>query len=114
MPKALKDKWIADLRNPKRKQCTTSLSDGNGGFCCLGRLMVVADGRIRKSRSLDGEWGLPTIRFARAHGITPYLSDCTNFLLTIEGKQKAASQHNDEGRTFAEIADAIERDVEGV
>lgn len=105
MPAALKAAWIADLRNPKRKQCTEQLSDGKGGFCCLGRLMVAACG---KTYDPEAE-GLPPQRF-----LDKYEISFQNPRLTIDGVSKVASEHNDTGATFAQIADAIERDVEGV
>jgi hypothetical protein len=112
MPKALKKKWIADLRANPDKQGRDALRDGDNKFCCLGRLMMVADGHVR-AKVRDGQY--PSLNFAKKHGISGTANDeRLNFVLEIGGSRLTASQHNDGGRTFAEIADAIERDVEGV
>ena len=114
MPAALKAAWIADLRNPKRRQCEGELRDGAGGFCCLGRLIVVADGRITNANKAD-DADLPALDFAKKHLIDHTGdSEGVNFTLTINGWKTFASAHNDHGATFAQIADAIEREVEGV
>lgn len=112
MPKALKKKWIADLRANPDKQGRDALRDGDNKFCCLGRLMMVADGHVR-AKVRDEEY--PSLNFAKKHGISSTAKDNhLNFVLEIGGRRTTASTHNDEGRTFAQIADAIERDVEGV
>lgn len=118
MPEELKDAWVKDLRNPKIKQTDNVLSNKEGGFCCLGRLMVVAEGGVRKRDTHNLEGYLPSSNFARRHNIEGMIdkeeekgNNSLNFKLKINGRVKWASEHNDEGRTFLEIADAIERDV---
>jgi hypothetical protein len=116
MPKALRDKWVAALRSGDFGQCQNELRSSDGRYCCLGVLAVVAgeDTAAVACGGYLGRW------FHERHGITPAklsgyedgMGRC-NFLLTIGGKTAFASVHNDSyDRTFAEIADAIERDIE--
>ena len=46
-------KWAKDLEAPRRKQAQGYLKEGNG-YCCLGRLCVVAGVRW-KDGGFDGE-----------------------------------------------------------
>jgi hypothetical protein len=112
MPKALKKAWIADLRANPDKQGRSALRSEDDKFCCLGRLMMVADGHVR-AHPRNEEY--PSLNFAKKHGISSTAIDNhLNFVLEIGGRRTAASTHNDAGRTFAQIADAIARDIKGV
>jgi hypothetical protein len=93
MDAQLKSKWVRALRSGKFKQCRDVLFDSkSGGYCCLGVLTKVAGIKIGVdvSDSCFPGYGW----FTRAVG-----SDYD--MLT---------SMNDEGRTFSEIADRIERD----
>lgn len=121
MPKELLAKWLAALRSGDFQQCRGSMmkvDEGQPGFCCLGVLAKVAD-----ADESEMARGTPSRRFldsARIEFVTegpksnglmdsadagnPYLPPIQNF----------ATCANDGGRTFAEIADAIEACSEGV
>lgn len=115
MPKMnseLKAKWVAALRDPRRKQ-------GNGwlrtedGMCCLGVLCDVID--PSQWESCDPKtawlWGegpgssvLPAASVNALVGFDPASED-----LFINGVSARPQQHNDmHCATFLQIADAIE------
>jgi hypothetical protein len=114
MPKELLDKWLAALRGGEYKQAKSRLSD-ESGYCCLGLLQVMACGDVERYENGESkhypstEWlGTQSIEFVDHNvdgpGWTPYLPTLDN----------VASNANDDGKTFAEIADAIEACAEGV
>ena len=45
MNKEIKDKWVKALLSGEYQQCQGKLNDGNGGFCCLGVLTEVVEGK---------------------------------------------------------------------
>ena len=115
----IKAKWVAALRSGEYRQSTRRvLSDGDGGWCCLGVLcdlyaketgaawQPLADGMALPSGGLYyppayvREW-------ARFHEDSQPVS--------IGGARASVAVHNDgvsiPGRTFAEIADAIEEQL---
>jgi hypothetical protein len=118
MPEVLKKKWVSALRSGDYEQGRGFLHDG-GRFCCLGVLVEVAG----ESADDFHDTQLPSLEFAQRHGITgtgdPGHSTL-NFDLCIKGDDfddalvRRASEWNDDGYTFAQIADAIETDIEGV
>lgn len=110
----VKKLWVEALRSPKYKQVQGMLKDGRK-FCCLGVLCDI---------SKLGKWGKRD-----NGGFTPYridaefdsdtelpervwewagLPDSLGSTVSINGKRLDLASHNDAGRTFAEIADAIE------
>lgn len=100
--------WVADLRANGDKQGRQALCR-DGKYCCLGRLCelaVVAGVVERKSQSSSvgygGEQLLPppeVMKWAGFNEDTPVI---------IRGVPQSLYWHNDAGRTFAEIANAIE------
>lgn len=111
MPKKLLAKWLAALRSEKYAQVAGIMHDGDNGFCCLGVLQYASCGEIHE----DGRHYLPAqswlskngVEFRNSVGETskePYLPSL----------EKNASSANDDGATFAEIADAIEACAEGI
>jgi hypothetical protein len=118
MPKPLLDKWLAALRSSSIdgkpiRQAREVLHNGRGGYCCLGVLQVCAAGRVSKNRKDDVQ--LPSFGWLVKHGVDflsergvrddcPYLPQLCN----------SAAEANDNGQTFAEIADAIEACAEGI
>ena len=107
MPKDLKDKWLAALRSGEYKQCKSTLSDGVG-YCCLGVLQMVADGQVEKETDAMAEM-VPTNLWYVNHKVKNYYS--RGFCL---GDDSALAEMNDSGMSFKDIADVIEREVEGV
>lgn len=108
MPKDLKDKWLAALRSGEYKQCKGTLSDGEG-YCCLGVLQMVADGRVERFNGVPE--AVPTISWYGRHHIG-ILDDLRAF--SLKDGCRALAEMNDGGLSFKEVADAIERGVEGV
>lgn len=115
----VKAQWVAALRSGEYTQAAGALRNSKG-FCCLGVLCDLH----HKAHPDAGEW-VPE----KDHGLQTYLgatsmpteevlawADCGGFggfggfgLLKIPGAQDATLvSHNDRGRTFLEIADAIE------
>ena len=111
-------KWVADLRSGKYKQGKGSLNC-DGKLCCLGVACEVAiqNGvkvQVIKTKiddaSYDGGFGfLP-------ESVRDWLG-----LRTVDGEYKTGDCHytslaklNDKGKTFAEIADIIEGEPEGL
>lgn len=116
----IKSRWVAALRSGEYKQTTGRLRR-DGGMCCLGVLtdLAVRDGVAAWISSSGGEPGsieddtgevrislLPNI-VARWAGL-PIDGDQCGPKVSIQQLKCALAEHNDSGRTFAEIADAIE------
>jgi hypothetical protein len=118
MPKELLEKWLAALRTNSIDgkpitQATEVLHNGKGGYCCLGVLQVCAAGRTQKNVTDDVQ--LPSLSWLTKHGVEFYGergSTCDSPWLP--SLNEAASSANDQGKSFAEIADAIEACAEGV
>lgn len=102
MDTKLKSKWVKALRSDKYKQAQRCLRDPfSGGLCCLG---VLAD--------IQGaEWNGATPRInnqdVRRDG-EGFLGDLACAGL-IKREQDTLAGMNDTGKTFAEIADYIEK-----
>lgn len=112
----IKAKWVAALRSGEYKQLQGALrSDNEAGscFCCLGVLcdLYTEDKGIEWDlRKLEDESdAVPSTTVAAwarfSWDESGYAKDP---FVVIDGKSKKLSAHNDTGRTFAEIADAIE------
>lgn len=111
--------WVAALRSGEYTQGTGALKYTNNGFaaryCCLGVACEVFAERARIAAAVLRGSGL--VEFAGNHSYLPgaiseYLGLADEFdppLLMASGVHHPASKLNDEGMSFAEIADAIER-----
>lgn len=103
-------RWIAALRSGNYNQCRGRLrlmvDDKPVGYCCLGVACEVArDAGIIKE--YDGKNGVPDSWFDDyAPPLEPYPR---NLLLRIDGIVDSATNFNDQGVPFDQIADAIER-----
>lgn len=107
MPKELATKWLAALRSGAYVQGQGSLySTEPERFCCLGVLEHCADGSVEAR-------GIPSYNWVRKHKIIflnkygdssdmPYLSSWDLY----------ASEANDEGKSFEEIAKELEKEIE--
>ena len=93
MNRAIGKEWAADLRAgpPQAKEV---LFDGTG-YCCLGRLCVLA--------------GVPEILLRKVYLPSHLILDWAG-MKTPNGRYRGGSlvKDNDAGKTFAEIADIIE------
>ncbi len=106
----LKQKWLAALRSGDYKQ-TKSCLHNKDGYCCLGVLCDISG---------IGHWD----QNKEVHGEIPYVASNGKRWFSIaptEVKQAVAADSvdsavwagvidmNDEGKTFAEIADYLEK-----
>jgi hypothetical protein len=102
MDAEIKRKWVEALRSGEYRQSRSLLRRGNA-FCCLGVLCDLVANQV------DGEWrhndfvlgdsqvfGMPPEEVRTFAGMT---RDAENFVANM----------NDGGKSFAEIADYIER-----
>lgn len=128
MPKALKAKWLEDLRSGKYKQTRHGALKASiageleeTGYCCLGVLQISA-GYQDVERKKDGTpLTLPSLSWLDYHRCqfrgrssesgwagenrVPWLSSINLY----------ATEANDtRGLSFQQIADAIETDIEGI
>ena len=105
MNPAIKDKWIAALRSGEYEQTTGQLRNGDS-FCCLGVLCNVhayEHPHIAKRQEKCGVY----------MGCTTMPPDAVRNWAGIHDDQylRRFAEFNDTGSTFAQIADAIERDL---
>jgi hypothetical protein len=110
MPKESLANWLAALRSGEYDQCAGRLKS-EGRYCCLGVLQEVVSGRIVAAEDeevpADSWLAEHRVDFRTDLGISspyPYLPSL----------QLAATEANDTGKTFAEIADAIEACAEAL
>lgn len=108
----IKTKWLEELRNGGHEQVPGTLKavkpDGTFGYCCLGVLEEkVLGNQITAVQLLDpSEVDLGTGYEGPTSTYTRLKEDVIgDWSLTNEFIEK-----NDEGRTFAEIADYIEKE----
>jgi hypothetical protein len=108
MDAQIKAKWVEALRSGDYAQCKNYLRH-EGGFCCLGVLCDVAG---------DGRWqpsDLPDVEHYRVSDTdynTQYLPHSLKLRCGINSDQcDPLMTMNDEGKSFAEIADYIEANL---
>jgi hypothetical protein len=116
----IKARWVAALRSGEYKQTRRKLRDNNGGHCCLGvlcDLFAKEGGKPWRTRELSeqgphqsynllsslSDANLPGAAVCVWAGLDPYQSG-----VQIGAVKGTLFDHNDDGCTFAEIADAIE------
>lgn len=112
MNREIKAKWVAALRSGEYKQGTNALRDSADRFCCLGvlcNLHAQAHPEIA-SKQADrtaymGSIFMPDTSVFDWAGIDSYAK------VNIRHQERYLANHNDDGRTFAEIADAIEEQL---
>jgi hypothetical protein len=119
MNPAIKAQWVAALRSGEYAQATGHLRR-DAGFCCLGVLTDIAvkagvgkwvEGRDGGFEYPDGENG---VRYTLLpNGVACWAGLPTDDVgcgptVDIAGFVTQLADHNDSGRTFAQIADAIE------
>ena len=124
MNQEIKKLWLAELRNPERKQAQKRLNNGEG-MCCLGVLCdVVKDyPEVQGSWVTDScmkpqfsclAWNAPNQPNEKVVGHLPL---AVRKLADLEGRfgeysfgeKVSLANLNDEGITFTEIADVIEK-----
>ena len=119
----IKARWVAALRSGKYKQGIGALRDTDDTYCCLGVLCDIVKDEV------GGEWESISEKLTHYNFVTPtaahsaLLPDSVETYVGLETGDviivSLAPSHisrpvtawNDEGRTFAEIADAIEEQL---
>lgn len=117
--------WVAKLREPGLVQSKHLLNDGRG-MCCLGVLCNVHNKVVGETDWEEPDEDRDYVRYLGAYELLPgsvkswagmrsldgtVVGDKSPLLVGGEAYGDLASA-NDDGRTFAEIADAIEANVE--
>lgn len=134
MNPVIKAMWLEDLRSGNFPQGTGLLHrahSDNGSdhrFCCLGVLSerAVAEGVCEREPHREADNVNTSFRgvkvyvdpdgYADHHYLTPAIRawaglDESDPYVVINGRRSRLSQHNDEGATFEQIADAIEEQL---
>lgn len=119
----IKAKWVAALRSGEYKQIAGQLSDGDGGFCCLGVLCAISELGEWEGEGegcyfkigYDCDEGLPLAALADWAGFQPDAHSRTMVeripRVVIDGDNFRLHEQNDMGKTFAQIAKAIEEQL---
>lgn len=94
----VKAEWLAALRSGDFKQGKDYLRTGKNTFCCLGVLCHIKD---------PDPWSEHEAGWCYGHSICllPTEEDLS------ENEQAKLSKMNDDGKSFSEIADYIERSL---
>lgn len=110
----VKKLWVEALRSPKYKQGQRSLRTTDEEYCCLGVLCDVS-GLGKWNQPTDGYCDYQVTDDDFSSGMLPDavqdwagLKHCAGDDVLIGDAKLSLVVHNDQGRTFAEIADAIE------
>ena len=108
-------KWVEALRSGKYKQTTGTLRDRDG-FCCLGVLCDISKtGEWVKD---DGGWryeGYTDVLPKPVQQLVGLRAQNGNISRSTEPELEGLSEMNDaDGKSFAEIADVIEAEPEGL
>ena len=93
--------WVDALRSGEYKQGTFQLRNQEDEFCCLGVLCEIS------GMPYNGNHSYLTDGVLQWSGLTHDFGD----QVKIYGKTELLSTHNDRGRTFEEIAKAIEEQL---
>lgn len=106
----IKAKWVAALRSGEYTQTSGSLKSEDG-HCCLGVLCEIS--------KLETGFGVDE-NLAENYGDDRICDTVQNWAnlpcsggarISINGARETLNEHNDNGRTFPEIADAIEEQL---
>lgn len=111
-------KWVEALRSGKYVQTKGRLADDHG-YCCLGVLceLAIEDG-LPVIKSISGDYGC--FFYDDAMDVLPKsvakwagVNIASNYVDEY-GIHRQLSEENDSGKTFAEIADIIEKEPSGL
>lgn len=112
MPKPMLDNWLAALRGGEYEQAREVMSDGCGGYCCLGVLQKCTTGRIARDHQNMEE--LPSMAWLKRNGVEfKSAGDQLAQYPWLPSLQTTATNANDTGTPFSDLADAIEACAEG-
>ena len=108
MDAEVKKKWVAALRSGEYKQAKKQLRY-DGSFCCLGVLCEISGLTAWGNDSYMDCMSMPPDQVYEFAGVPRDSVGCLKFpKVVIDNELKALDEHNDDGKTFAQIADAIE------
>jgi hypothetical protein len=99
MDSELKSKWLTALRGGKYRQGHGRLRTTDGRHCCLG---VLCDIQGANFDEIERKYSTLSL----AHNPSEFLGGISNYHLT------KVSGMNDAGRSFDDIANYIEREIE--
>jgi hypothetical protein len=116
MKVAVKVSWLSALRGGAYRQGRGALRDlATDAYCPWGVLCDLYDRSVwAVDGTFMGEQAFPPNAVLDWAGFTEKLDDLGRYTpqITINGDGRGISWHNDDGgRTFAELADAIEQQV---
>lgn len=115
MPKEMKEKWLAALRGNEYPQGYMQLQDYNGGYCCLGVLEMVCDGKVERASMRGGPvLTYPTEDWCLSHKVDFSPAEMRILGQMNDGKPDPFSAGQIGACSFSEIADFIEKEVEAV
>jgi hypothetical protein len=112
MKRELKAKWLAALRSGEYKQGKSALKDGFGDenkYCCLGVLCEVAGvpyDKTHRAFAFDSEYGGVVYRTGYPDGGWSFANGLGNAFA-----HDCANMNDEQGLTFNEIADFIEKEL---
>jgi hypothetical protein len=113
MNQEIKAQWVAALRSGSYQQTRAYLNDARG-FCCLGVLCDI-HAQATGSAWVDFDDGEGIKAYGRTTSVLPRavinwagVEDHNGGQVRIGGVSAHLPGHNDAGRTFSQIADAIE------
>ena len=112
----IKAKWVAALRSGKYAQGQFKLRDLSNRFCCLGVLCDINNSKRWKKEehiyNFDGVGLMPDRAVCEWAGFSSAIDGSREIpCVTIDGYLDTLTNHNDAGKTFAQIADAIEEQL---
>jgi hypothetical protein len=116
----VKKDWLKSLRSGKYKQGKNALCNAKEQFCCLGVLCDIH--RIKVLKKGKGVWEKYSENSMRYDDETGVLPKCVidwafrkngapNPSVKIKGGKSSLATANDEGTSFAKIADIIEEQL---
>jgi hypothetical protein len=115
----IKSRWVEKLRSGTIKQIRGRLNDGTG-MCCLGVLCEIAadEGIVKPIRDIDGiDYYEPNSGFVASLQLPSRVLEWSGLqhdegaAVAIGNYRVTLATHNDDGRSFSEIADAIEQQL---
>lgn len=101
MKSEVKEQWLVALRGGNYEQAQEYLNDGIGGMCCLGVLLDITE---------PEGWSGAAHLHTREDAEMPD-SDFLSAVKLPQDDAETLAAMNDEGRSFAEIADYIEENL---
>lgn len=118
MDRDIATRWVKALRSGRYKQAKEHLAS-TAGMCCLGVLCTILRTRVDKSDDAYWEFGIERNRLnlpaeVQARAGIKSRGGVFYSLLHDDGKiyRRELSALNDSGKSFAEIADMIEKNWE--